>query len=118
MKYFNPSEFSCQCGCGGGFSDMDSEFLSMLDHARELADVPFRLSSAYRCEKHNENVGGVEDSAHTKGRAVDIIARSGFEKWRVVRGLQRAGFKRIGVSNKFIHADNDPTKPTHVLWTY
>lgn len=69
MKYFDPSEFSCQCGCGGGFSDMDSGFIAMLDEARGISDVPYRLSSAYRCEKHNERVGGVEDSAHTTGHA-------------------------------------------------
>lgn len=118
MKHFNPSEFSCQCGCGGGYSDMDAEFLAMLDDARGLAEVPFRLSSAYRCEKHNEAVGGVEDSAHTKGRAVDIIARSGFEKWRIICGLKKAGFVRIGINKKFMHADNDPHKPQHVIWTY
>lgn len=118
MKHFNPSEFSCQCGCGGGFGDMAPDFLAMLDKARGIADVPFRLSSAYRCESHNATVGGVEDSAHTKGRAVDIIARSGFEKWRVVHGLKKAGFNRIGISSKFVHADNDPVKPAHVIWTY
>lgn len=97
---------------------MAPDFLAMLDDARGIAEVPFRISSAYRCEKHNEAVGGVEDSAHTKGRAVDIIARSGFEKWRVVHGLKTAGFTRIGISSKFVHADNDPEKPAHVIWTY
>lgn len=97
---------------------MAPDFLAMLDEARGIADVPFRLSSAYRCEKHNEAVGGVEDSAHTKGRAVDVIARSGFEKWRVVHGLKKAGFNRIGINSKFVHADNDPQKPSHVIWTY
>ena len=97
---------------------MAPDFLAMLDKAREIAEVPFRLSSAYRCEKHNEAVGGVEDSAHTKGRAVDIIARSGFERWRIDYGLVKAGFTRIGMSQKFIHVDNDPHKPQHVRWPY
>jgi len=118
MKHFKPNEFSCNCGCGGGFSDMDPAFLSMLDDAREHAQVPFSLTSAYRCEKHNRNVGGVPDSAHTTGHAVDILARGGFEKWRTVRGLMQAGFNRIGIAGTFIHADNDPSKPAHVIWTY
>ena len=118
MKYFNPSEFSCNCGCGGGYSDMDPDALAMLDAARESANIPFHITSAFRCAKHNKAVGGVEDSAHTTGHAVDILARSGFEKWRIVHGLKKAGFVRIGISNKFIHADNDPEKPQHVIWTY
>jgi uncharacterized protein YcbK (DUF882 family) len=118
MKHFDPSEFSCQCGCGGGFSDMDPDFLSMLDTARAVAQIPFQLSSAYRCEKHNEAVGGVQGSAHTKGMAVDIIAKTGFERWRIFAGLMKAGFTRIGMSGKFIHCDSDPHKPQHVLWPY
>lgn len=118
MKHFSPYEFSCQCGCGGGFSDMDDKLLAMLDSARGVSEVPYQLSSAYRCEKHNKDVGGVDGSSHTKGRAVDIIAHTGFEKWRIVHGLKKAGFVRIGISGKFIHADNDPHKPQHVIWTY
>lgn len=97
---------------------MDPAFITMLDKARELAEVPFSLSSAYRCDKHNKAVGGVPESAHTKGRAVDIIARSGFQKWRIVGGLKKAGFVRIGISKDFIHTDNSPDKPQHVIWTY
>lgn len=97
---------------------MDVELVAMLDKARGISEVPYRLSSAYRCTDHNRAVGGVEGSAHTKGRAVDIIANSGFEKWRILTGLKKAGFVRIGISGKFIHADNDPMKPQHVIWTY
>jgi uncharacterized protein YcbK (DUF882 family) len=118
MRNFTPDEFSCNCGCGGGFSDMDAEFLDMLDNARDHAGIPFRLSSAYRCARHNEAVGGVEDSAHVSGHAVDIIARSGREKWLIEEGLRKAGFTRIGRSKSFIHADNDPSKPERVAWAY
>lgn len=118
LKHFMPNEFSCQCGCGGGFSDMDERLLLLLDAARTAADVPFRISSAYRCDRHNEAVGGVEESAHTSGNAVDIIARSGYEKWRIVQALMDVGLNRIGISKSFIHVDNDPSKPSPVIWTY
>lgn len=39
MRNFTPDEFSCNCGCGGGYSDMDAEFLDMLDNARDYAGV-------------------------------------------------------------------------------
>jgi len=33
---------------------------------------PLKINSGHRCQAHNEEVGGVEDSAHTKGEALDI----------------------------------------------
>ena len=71
LRYFSPDEFRCKDGCGDGIEHMDPEVLRMLDEARKLAGIPFSLSSAYRCPKHNKAVGGVADSAHTRGYAVD-----------------------------------------------
>ena len=70
LRFFKPEEFACKCGCGRGYDDMDAGLLRMLDEARALAGIPFSLSSAFRCAKHNKAVGGVADSAHTHGYAV------------------------------------------------
>ena len=51
---------------------MDKNFLQKLDRARDVAGVPFIITSAYRCEQHNKNVGGKPNSAHLRGYAVDI----------------------------------------------
>ena len=72
LRYFSPDEFRCKDGCGAGIGRMEPDLLRMLDEARKIAGVPFSLSSAYRCSKHNKAVGGVPDSAHTRGYAVDI----------------------------------------------
>lgn len=69
MICFSPSEFRCRCGCGAGIERMDGACLAMLEEARRLAGIPFVLSSAFRCPEHNRAVGGVEDSAHTRGHA-------------------------------------------------
>lgn len=63
LRYFSPPEFRCKCGCGAGIEKMNPDLLKMLDEARDLAGIPFSLSSAYRCTKHNKAVGGVSDSA-------------------------------------------------------
>lgn len=118
MNHFDPSEFSCNCGCGGGFSDMDPAALDMLDTAREAAKIPFHINSAFRCQEHNKAVGGVPSSAHTTGHAVDILARSGREKWIIVNALISAGFDRIGIAGTFVHVDNDPGKSPDVIWSY
>ena len=95
---------------------MDPYFFERLEIARLYADVPFRLSSAFRCIPHNRDVGGVEDSAHTKGLAVDIRIPDAYTRFKVLYGLIKAGFKRIGVYETYIHVDDDQTKSSEVVW--
>ena len=76
LRHFSPVEFRCKCGCGTGMEKMDADLLQMLDEARDLAGIPFPLSSAYRCPKHNKAVGGVPTSAHTRGLKPDSGASS------------------------------------------
>lgn len=118
VKNFQPHEFACNDGCGGGYSDMDDRLLAALDEARSLAGIPFLLTSAYRCKSHNAAVGGVSNSSHTTGHAVDILARGGREKWIILNALVSAGFTRIGIAGSFIHVDNDPSKTPRVIWDY
>lgn len=59
VKHFKESEFTCNCGCG--LNNINDVVVQMLDTARELAQVPFKINSACRCEKHNKMVGGVTD---------------------------------------------------------
>ena len=54
LRHFSPLEFRCKCGCGAGMEKMDADLLQMLAEARDLAGIPFPLSSAYRCPKHNK----------------------------------------------------------------
>ena len=70
-KYFNLSEFDSPDQAGSG-AYMNPDFLRKLDKARGIAGIPFRINSGYRTEAHNRKVGGVNDSAHLKGLAVDI----------------------------------------------
>ena len=61
MKHFTNEEFQCSC-CG--VEEMNDTFLTMLDISRGEAGVPFRITSGYRCRKHNTEVGGATHSAH------------------------------------------------------
>jgi len=93
-------------------------FLAKLERARKLAAIPFKISSGYRSKKHNEKVGGVQGSAHTVGRAVDIISSTAEGKYKIVTALLHAGFTRIGIAKSFIHVDDDITKNIDRIWTY
>lgn len=115
MKYFEKLEFRCPC-CKK--VDMNADFLNLLDRARDLAGIPFIINSGYRCWTHNKMSGGSASSSHLKGLAVDIRAKTSGQKYLIVKGLLDVGITRIGISDKFIHADVDKAKDREVLWRY
>lgn len=117
MRYFNIEEFDSPDEPGSG-QYMDNDFLEMLDKARHFAGIPFVINSGYRTKAHNREVGGLPNSAHLDGFAADIRCRGSQERIYIVGALLEAGFNRIGIGANFIHADNDPTKPEDVMWTY
>jgi uncharacterized protein YcbK (DUF882 family) len=107
-KYFNQSEIE----------GLKPELVEMLDKAREIAGVPFKLNSTLRSAEKNAQVGGVKDSAHTKGLAVDIACTESRNRFKILNALLEVGFKRIGIAKTFIHADIDDTKAQEVIWDY
>lgn len=116
LKYFNISEFDSPDQPGSG-AYMNPDFLKKLDKAREKAGIPFRINSGYRTEAHNRKVGGVNDSAHLKGLAVDI-STTPETKEIIYNSLKSVGFVRFGIGGNFIHVDDDLTKPNPAVWTY
>tara|TARA_E500000318_G_scaffold111829_1_gene132014 strand:+ start:667 stop:1023 length:357 start_codon:yes stop_codon:yes gene_type:complete len=118
MNFFKYEEFDSPDLPNSGRTNMDADFLRMLDDARKIADIPFKISSGYRTEEHNQKVGGVKGSSHLKGKAADITTKDSRERWIILSALQKAGFNRIGLANSFLHVDNDPDKSPNVIWTY
>ena len=45
----------------------------LLEPARAMLGVPFRIDSGFRCRFLNQSVGGATTSAHLDGRAADLI---------------------------------------------
>ena len=115
--YFEYSEFDSPDQVGS-YKHMDVDFLNKLAQARKIAAVGFKITSGYRSPAHNEKVGGVPNSSHTLGHAVDIYAPTSTQKYLIINSLLQAGFNRIGVAKNFIHVDDDPSKNEDVIWTY
>ena len=106
-KYFKKIEYN-----------MNEDFLAKLDKAREFANIPFIINSAYRNPEQNARVGGKPNSSHLRGLAVDIRANDSSTRYIVLNALISVGFNRIGVASSFIHVDDDKEKANNVIWTY
>ncbi len=96
-------EMQCRCGCGK--KDIDLHFLWRLRLARDLANTPFHINSGVRCQRHNKEVGSTSRN-HVEGHAADISATSGPERGKILKGLYKAGFTRVGIHDTFIHVDD------------
>lgn len=92
---------------------------AMLDQARGIAGVPFRLTATVATDGHAEN------SAHYKGLAVDIGlghlaegAERDAARWAIMKGLYGAGFQRIEDCPLHIHCDigAPPDYPSPCAW--
>lgn len=117
MKYFIESEFN-RCVPSCSMSDMDSDFLKLLDELREKCGFPLVISCAYRSREWDLSKGRSGNSAHTKGCAVDIIYNSSSTAYAIVKNAMELGINRIGIGKNFIHIDNDDSLPQNVLFNY
>lgn len=114
-NFFTDDELRCKC-CGK--INMKSDFLEQLNSARAIANVPFIISSGYRCEKHNTEVGSTSKN-HVSGRAVDILCQADNMRIIILRALIKADFVRIGIGRNYIHVDNmNREKKKSAIWLY
>ncbi len=104
--YFKDAELRCRC-CQGLIIQWQS--LQRLYHMRILCGFPIYIQSAYRCTKHNEAIGGVHNSSHTRGYAYDIYTHDPNFRYHLVKAAFTAGFTRIKIYKNHIHVDDDPS---------
>ena len=75
VRYFRREEFRCQCGgryCRGFPAEPKEALVLAGEQIREHFGVPVTVSSGVRCPRHNADVGGVINSKHLSGKAMDF----------------------------------------------
>ena len=124
MKFrnFSYDEFDSPLQEGSG-QLMSNQLIAMLDDARDLAGVPFKITSGYRVEADIERLikAGYKvsrNSSHLKGLAADIACMGSTDRYNMLDALMKVGFNRIGIADTFIHVDIDDNKPAFMIWTY
>ncbi len=96
---------------------MQTDICMRLDLAREYFGNPIELTCGYRSPEHNAEIGGVQNSAHTKGMAADVKAPTDpAMREKMMWSFGCAGFKRVESAPKHFHVDTDDTKPTPCFW--
>jgi peptidase M15-like protein len=67
--HFSKAELACRC-CGE--LQIDQKLIDALEQLRGLVGTEILIHDGYRCTAHNQDVGGVTDSEHTRGLAADV----------------------------------------------
>ena len=110
---FIVGEFLCHCGCGKAL--VDEKLPELLQQIRDHFGKPLIVTSPYRCDKHNKNVGGATGSRHTKGQAADFYI-PGVAPAEIAKYAESIGIKGIGLYEKadcgddFVHIDTREKK--------
>lgn len=114
IKFFKKEEFSCPC-CG--LFNLTDEMIDFVNKVRIDFGSPMIINSGTRCDKHNKMVGGVSESSHLKGLAIDVKCLVNEMRSKLVKSAYKNGCKRIGISSSFIHLDIMETGKES-LWLY
>jgi uncharacterized protein YcbK (DUF882 family) len=112
-EHFRTEEFQCKGRDGCSLISPPLALILVLELLRcKAGHKPLRIVSGYRCERHNDKVGGAFASRHLEGDAVDIPA--GFVR---KADAVAAGATGIGLTGEWVtHVDVRPGGLT--VWTY
>jgi uncharacterized protein YjdB len=110
-EHFARSEFACDCGgryCNGFPVEMNMDLVNRMEQMRQILDVPVNVTSGVRCEQRNAEVGGVPNSKHKRGLAVDCyINGMNADKVRLIsQTAQQCGMDTIEYYDQlFVHCE-------------
>lgn len=109
-EHFSRAEFACHCGCG--HDTIDAETLKVVEALRKHFKAPVTINSAFRCEGHNNAIGGSYGSQHLYGRACDVVVE-GVGPPSVARHLETTYPDKYGIGryDTFTHVDTRTNGP-------
>lgn len=109
IRYWTREEFRCRCGgkyCNGFPSEPDSTLVELVDDLRADAGKPGHASSGLRCSVWNSQQGGVSNSRHLYGKALDfyIEGLTGSQLLSRAQADSRTRYAYI-IDGQWVHVD-------------
>lgn len=108
VQHFKREEFACKCGkyCDGYPAEPARALVQAADRVRKHFGKPALISSGVRCHKHNAAVGGVADSRHLSGKAVDFCVEGvpAAQVLAYVQGLPQIRYA-YAIDANYVHMD-------------
>lgn len=108
IAYFRKNEFACKCGryCDGYPAEMDPALVRVADRVRGHFAAAVIVSSGLRCARHNAKVGGVSNSRHLSGKAMDFCV-TGKNAAAVLEYVQQQPEIRYAyaIDGQYVHMD-------------
>lgn len=111
--HFTESELNCRCGCG---LTLKPDFLFRIESFRRILGFSMPITSGARCPTYNKKVGGVKNSMHPKGLAIDVLCTDSYARYMIMKLALRFEFKGLGVGSNFLHIDD--REGVSKCWTY
>lgn len=109
IRYWSREEFRCRCGgkyCNGFPAEPNQTLVELVDDIRHKAGRPGIPSSGLRCKTWNSLQGGVANSDHMKGKALDfsIEGMSGAQLLSLAQADPRTRYAYI-IDGGWVHVD-------------
>lgn len=109
IEYWEREEFRCQCGgkyCKGFPAEPDEKLVRLVNDLRKKAGRPAHRSSGLRCSTWNAMQGGVSNSRHLNGKALDFFIEgvSGANLLAMAQADPRTRYAYI-IEGQYVHVD-------------
>ena len=109
IRHWSREEFRCRCGgkyCNGFPAEPNQTLVELVDDIRHKAGRPGIPSSGLRCPTWNSIQGGVANSDHCKGKALDfsIEGMSGSQLLSLAQSDPRTRYAYI-IDGGWVHVD-------------
>lgn len=88
---------------------ISKKLVDAYERLRDLTDVPFHITSGYRCPRHNasKQVKGAKLSRHKAGLAIDIAYNFDMKPKDFIELAEKCGFNYVKhyKTKKFFHLE-------------
>ena len=112
IKYFTRDEFACKCKqygkayCNGYPVEPSQKLVKLAEKVRTHFNASITVSSGIRCTQHNKNQGGVDNSRHTLGTAMDfaVKGKTAAQVLAYVKTLSEVAYC-YAINDSYVHMD-------------